>query len=95
MSAALSLFDKADSNSSSFFAELKKRGAVISVEEDPHSEVAQEGLAEAIAKAGVAADPELARFSDDQLLQRFVGVLKRLFRRPCRRLPRLQRRAPR
>jgi hypothetical protein len=52
---------------------LKKRGTVISVEEDPHSEVAQEALAEAIAKGGVAADPDLA--SSAKKLEELLSAL--------------------
>jgi len=40
---------------------LGKEGAVRDVEEDPRSEAAQAALAEALAKAGFANDPELGR----------------------------------
>jgi len=40
---------------------LGKGGAVQSVEDEPHSEAAQAALAEALTKAGLATDPELAQ----------------------------------
>ena len=40
---------------------LGKGGAVQSVEDEPRSEAAQAALAEALTKAGLAADPELAQ----------------------------------
>jgi hypothetical protein len=40
---------------------LGKGGAVQSVEDEPRSEPAQAALAEALSKAGLATDPELAR----------------------------------
>ena len=40
---------------------LGKGGAVQSVEDEPRSETAQAALAEALTKAGLAADPELAQ----------------------------------
>jgi hypothetical protein len=40
---------------------LSKGGAVQSVEDEPRSEAAQTALAEALTKAGLAADPELAQ----------------------------------
>jgi hypothetical protein len=40
---------------------LGKGGAVQSVEDEPHSEPAQATLAEALSKAGLGADPELAQ----------------------------------
>ena len=40
---------------------LGKGGAVQSVEDEPRSEPAQAALAEALTKAGLAADPELAQ----------------------------------
>src|SRR3954471_23479962 len=43
---------------------LGKGGAVQSVEDDPYSETAQASLAEALTKAGFAADPELARHAE-------------------------------
>ena len=43
---------------------LGKGGAVQSVEDEPRSEAAQATLAEALAKAGLAADPELAQHAD-------------------------------
>jgi len=43
---------------------LGKGGAVQSVEDEPRSEPAQTALAEALAKAGLAADPELARHAE-------------------------------
>jgi len=43
---------------------LGKGGAVQSVEDEPRSEPAQEALAEALTKAGVAADPELAQHAE-------------------------------
>ena len=41
---------------------LGKGGAVQSVEDEPRSEAAQAALAEALTKAGLAADPELAQY---------------------------------
>jgi hypothetical protein len=43
---------------------LGKGGAVQSVEDEPRSEPAQEALAEALTKAGLAADPELAQHAE-------------------------------
>ena len=43
---------------------LGKGGAVQSVEDDPHSETAQAALAEALTKAGLAADQELVRHAE-------------------------------
>jgi hypothetical protein len=43
---------------------LGKGGAVQSVEDEPRSETAQAALAEALTKAGLGADPELARQAD-------------------------------
>jgi hypothetical protein len=43
---------------------LGKGGAVQSVEDEPRSESAQAALAEALTKAGVAADPELAQHAE-------------------------------
>jgi len=43
---------------------LGKGGAVQSVEDEPRSETAQATLAEALAKAGLSADPELAQHAD-------------------------------
>ena len=43
---------------------LGKGGAVQSVEDEPRSEPAQTALAEALSKADLAADPELARHAD-------------------------------
>lgn len=40
---------------------LGKSGAVQGLEDDPHSETAQAALAEALTKADLAADPELAQ----------------------------------
>jgi hypothetical protein len=40
---------------------LGKGGAVQSVEDDPHSETAQAALAEALTRAGLTADSELAQ----------------------------------
>jgi hypothetical protein len=42
---------------------LGKGGAVQSVEDEPESKPAQEALAEVLGTAGLAADPELARFA--------------------------------
>src|SRR3954454_12749369 len=43
---------------------LGKGGAVQSVEDEPRSEAAQAALAEALTKAGLEADPELARHAE-------------------------------
>jgi hypothetical protein len=43
---------------------LGKGGAVQSVEDEPRSEPAQAALAEALTKAGLAADPELAQHAE-------------------------------
>jgi hypothetical protein len=43
---------------------LGKGGAVQSVEDEPRSETAQATLAEALTKAGLAADPELAQHAE-------------------------------
>jgi hypothetical protein len=43
---------------------LGKGGAVQSVEDEPRSEAAQAALAEALTKAGLAADPELAQHAE-------------------------------
>jgi hypothetical protein len=43
---------------------LGKGGAVQSVEDEPRSEAAQAALAEALAKAGLAADSELAQHAE-------------------------------
>jgi hypothetical protein len=43
---------------------LGKGGAVQSVEDEPRSEAAQTALAEAITKAGLAADSELAQHAE-------------------------------
>ena len=43
---------------------LGKGGAVQSVEDEPRSEAAQTVLAEALTKAGLAADPELAHHAE-------------------------------
>jgi predicted ATPase len=43
---------------------LGKGGAVQSVEDEPRSEAAQAALAEALTKAGLGADPELARHAE-------------------------------
>ena len=43
---------------------LGKGGAVQSVEDEPRSETAQAALAEALTKAGLAADPELAQHAE-------------------------------
>jgi predicted ATPase len=43
---------------------LGKSGAVQSVEDEPRSETAQATLAEALSKAGLAADPELAQHAE-------------------------------
>ena len=43
---------------------LGKGGAVQSVEDEPGSETAQAALAEALTKAGIAADPELAQHAE-------------------------------
>jgi hypothetical protein len=43
---------------------LGKGGPVQSVEDEPRSEAAQTALAEALAKAGLAADPELAQHAE-------------------------------
>jgi hypothetical protein len=43
---------------------LGKGGAVQSVEDEPESKPAQEALAEALGKAGLAADSELARLAE-------------------------------
>jgi hypothetical protein len=45
-------------------SKLGKGGAVQSVEDEPRSEPAQAALAEALTKAGLAADPELARHAE-------------------------------
>jgi predicted ATPase len=51
---------------------LGKGGAVQSVEDEPRSEAAQAALAEALAKAGLAADPELAQHAE--MLREAVAV---------------------
>src|ERR1700739_1719068 len=43
---------------------LGKGGAVQSVEDEPRSETAQAALAEALSKAGLATDPELAKHAE-------------------------------
>jgi hypothetical protein len=43
---------------------LGKAGAVQSIEDEPRSETAQAALAEALTKAGLGADPELAQHAD-------------------------------
>jgi hypothetical protein len=43
---------------------LGKGGAVQSVEDEPRSELAQAALAEALSKAGLATDPELAQHAE-------------------------------
>jgi len=43
---------------------LRKGGAVQSVEDEPSSEAAQTALAEALTKAGLVADPELAQHAE-------------------------------
>ena len=43
---------------------LGKGGAVQSLEDDPRSEIAQAGLAEALANAGLGDDPELAQHAE-------------------------------
>lgn len=43
---------------------LGKGGAVQSVEDEPQSETAQAALAEALTKAGLAADPELTKLAE-------------------------------
>jgi hypothetical protein len=43
---------------------LGKSGAVQNVEDEPRSEAAQAALAEALTKAGLAADPELAQHAE-------------------------------
>jgi len=43
---------------------LGKGGAVQSVEDEPHSETAQAALAEALTKAGLVADPDLAQHAE-------------------------------
>jgi hypothetical protein len=43
---------------------LGKGGAVQSVEDEPRSETAQAALAEALTKAGIAADPELTQHAE-------------------------------
>jgi hypothetical protein len=43
---------------------LGKGGAVQSLEDDPRSEAAQATLAEALTKAGLAADPELGQHAE-------------------------------
>jgi hypothetical protein len=43
---------------------LGKGGAVQSVEDEPRSETAHAALAEALTKAGIAADPELAQHAE-------------------------------
>jgi hypothetical protein len=43
---------------------LGKGGAVQSVEDEPRSEAAQAALAEALTKAGLATDPELAQHAE-------------------------------
>jgi hypothetical protein len=55
------VIDGYDAFRSLIVRKLGKGGAVQSVEDDPHSETAQATLAEALTKAGIAADHELAQ----------------------------------
>lgn len=54
------LTDTYDALRSLIIRKLGKSGAVQSVEDEPRSEAAQAALAEALAKAGLGGDPELA-----------------------------------
>ena len=59
---------------------LGKGGAVQSVEDEPRSETAQATLAEALIKAGLSADPELAQTRFAQLSPVLLGQAARVSR---------------